>query len=188
MRPITSLPNTEAPDADFPGGRLKNTVGANAGTRVNESMVGDWSQFFYKLMNEAGVTPNGLPDSEYSGFQLMTALVRIFGGMRRIVYEIGAWNMDADASKIVSTDVVFSKVRGISFVIINDAGDAIYPNGLTQTAFTPELEAAAGGTNTGGELSILMSRTTGGFFDDAGFNDTAVNRGYVIVEFAVDDY
>ena len=74
MRPITSLPNTEAPDADFPGGRLKNTVGANAGTRVNESMVGDWSQFFYKLMNEAGITPNGLPDSEYSGFQLYQAL------------------------------------------------------------------------------------------------------------------
>jgi hypothetical protein len=74
MRPITSLPNTEAPDADFPGGRLKNTVGANAGTRVNESMVGDWSQFFYKLMNEAGITPNGLPDSEYSGFQLFKAL------------------------------------------------------------------------------------------------------------------
>ena len=188
MRPITSLPNTEAPDADFPGGRLKNTVGANAGTRVNESMVGDWSQFFYKLMNEAGITPNGLPDSEYSGFQLMTALVKIFGGMRRIVYEIGAWDMNADASISVSTDVVFSKVRGISFVIINDAGGNIYPNGLTQSAFTPELEAAAGGANVSGELSVLMSRTAGGFFDNALFSSTSVNRGYVIVEFAVDDY
>jgi hypothetical protein len=139
-------------------------------------------------MSESGVIPNGLPESEYAGFQLMTALVRMFGKMRRIVYEIGAWNMDTDASKIVSTDVVFSKVRGISFVIINDAQDAIYPNGLTQSAFTPELEAAAGGTNTGGELSILMSRTNGGFFDDTDFNDTAVNRGFVIVEFEVDDY
>ena len=188
MRPITSLPNTETPDADFPGGRFKNTVGSNPGTRVNEEMTGDWSQFFYKLMTEAGVTPNGLPDSEYSGFQLMTALVKIFGGMRRIVYEIGSWNMDADASKLVSTDVVFSKVRGISFVIINDDGTQIYPNGLTQGSFTPDVEAAAGGANVSGELSVVMSRTAGGTFDDSSFNDTAVNRGYVIVEFAVDDY
>lgn len=75
MRAITSLPNTEAPDADFPGGRLKNTVGANPGTRVNENMVGDWSQFFFKLMLESGSTPNEFPDSEYSGYQLFQALL-----------------------------------------------------------------------------------------------------------------
>lgn len=188
MRPITVLPNTEAPTADYPGGRFKNTVGSNPGTRVNEEMTGDWAQFFYKLMTESGITPNGLPDNAYSGFQLMTALVKIFGGMRRIVYEIGSWNMDADASKIVSTDVVFSKVRGISFILFNDDGDQIYPNGVTQSAFTPELNAAVGGSDVGGELSIVMSRTASGFFDSTSFNDTAVNRGYVIVEFAVDDY
>ena len=75
MRSITSLPNTEAPDADFPGGRLKNTVGLNPGTRVNESMTGDWAQFFYKLMVESGSTANELPDNEYSGYQLFEALL-----------------------------------------------------------------------------------------------------------------
>lgn len=185
---LIDKPNTEAPTADYPFGNIKDKVGSNPGTPVNKLVYADMHQFFEKLMSEAGVISNGLPESDYAGFQLMTALVRMFGKMRRIVYEIGAWNMDADASKIVSTDVVFSKVRGISFVIINDAEDAIYPNGLTQSAFTPELEAAAGGTNTGGELTILMSRTAGGFFDDTGFNDTAVNRGFVIVEFEVDDY
>jgi hypothetical protein len=74
MRAITSLPNTTAPDADFPYGRFKDTVGANPGTRVNESMAGDWAQFFAKIMAEAGITPNGLPDSEYSGWQLFNAL------------------------------------------------------------------------------------------------------------------
>lgn len=188
MISLIDKPNTEAPSADFPFGNIKDKVGSNPGTPVNKLVYADMHQFFEKLMFESGVTPNGLPESDYAGFQLMTALVRMFGKMRRIVYEIGSWDMDADASKIVSTDVVFSKVRGISFMIINDAGDQLYPNGVTQIAFTPALNAAVGGSDVGGELSILMSRTASGFFDSTSFNDTGVNRGYVIVEFEVDDY
>ena len=39
-------------------------------------MYADIHQFFAKLMDYAGVTPNGLPDNDYSGFQLMEALLK----------------------------------------------------------------------------------------------------------------
>ena len=188
MIKLIDKPNTQAPDSDFPFGNIKDKVGSNPGTPLNKLVYADMHQFFEKLMFEAGVTPNGLPESEYAGFQLMTALVRMFGKMRRAVYEIGGWDMDADASKIVSTEIVFTKVRGISFLIKNDSGDNVFPNGFTQSGFTSDVEAAAGGTDASGDLSIFMSRTPSGTFDSTDFNDVSVNRGFVIVDYEVDDY
>lgn len=74
MRSLENKPNVVAPDADFPFGRIKDKVGSNPGTPVNEVVYGDIHQFFEKLMAEAGVTANELPESEYSGFQLFHAL------------------------------------------------------------------------------------------------------------------
>lgn len=188
MRSLENKPNVTAPNADFPFGRIKDKVGSNPGTPVNEVVYGDIHQFFEKLMNESGITANELPESEYTGFQLMTALVTMFGKLRRKVYEIGAWNMDSSASVTVSTDAVFSKVRGISFVILKDDNSNSYPNGQTLTGLTPAIECTAVGINISDELSVLMARTSGGTFDSTEFNDTGVNRGYIIVEFEVDDY
>lgn len=188
MRSLQNKPSVKPPDADFPFGRIKDKVGSNTGTPINEAVYGDFHQFFEKLMNEAGLTANELPESEYAGFQLMTALVRMFGKLRRVVYEIGAWNMDTDGIKIVSTDVVFAKVRGFSFLIISDAGTEIYSNGQTVSGGNAELECAAAGSDTSTELTITLARTTGGFFDSSSFDDGTMNRGYVIVEYEVDDY
>jgi len=173
-RAITVLPNTVAPDTDYPGGRLKDKVGSNPGTRVNEAMVGDWSQFFDKLMRDTGSTYNNLPDNEYSGLQLYTALLGIFGGLRRTVVEIGSWNMDADQDKIISTDVAFSKVRTISFIIIGDNGSLVIEAGGILSS----------GTDSSGDLEVQMTRGTGTIYDSAGFDDTSINRGYLIIEYA----
>lgn len=74
--PITDLSNILAPDYDYPYGKFKDisAPGASDGTPVNTDMTNDWSQFFAKLMDEGGVTFNGLPDNDYSGFQLFEAL------------------------------------------------------------------------------------------------------------------
>lgn len=74
-RKLEDLTNVNAPDSDYPYGRVKDRVGSsNNGTPVNEALLGDMTQFFAKMMDEADVTPNGLPDNEYSGFQLYEAL------------------------------------------------------------------------------------------------------------------
>jgi hypothetical protein len=181
MRAITTLPNTESPDTDFPYGRFKDTVGSNAGTRVNEAMTGDWAQFFAKIMDEAAITPNGLPDSEYTGWQLYEALKGVFGGLRRIVIPIGTWDMDANQLISVSTSIPFANVRGYQFTINNDGNGNSYIGGVIG-GLTPAVDAFIGGANTAGVLEFLLARRSGGGFDNSSFSGSD-NRGYIIVDY-----
>jgi len=73
-RLIQHLQNTDAPSSDYPYGRVRDNTGSGNGTPANEKALGDIHQFFAKLMDEAGISANGLPDNDYSGFQLYEAL------------------------------------------------------------------------------------------------------------------
>lgn len=77
MRALANKTNVEAPDSDYPYGRIKDNPGNNTGTPINEQVYGDIHQFFEKLMDEAGITPNELPENDYSGFQLYEALLEV---------------------------------------------------------------------------------------------------------------
>ena len=72
-RNILQLTNVDPADSAYPSGRVRNNPGDNSGTPVNEALLGDMVQFFQKIMVEAGITPNQLPDNEYSGWQLFEA-------------------------------------------------------------------------------------------------------------------
>lgn len=77
MRSLASKPNVIAPGGDYPHGRIKDDPGNNTGTPVDEEVYGDFHQFFSELMAAGGVVPNGLPENDYSGFQLNEALENI---------------------------------------------------------------------------------------------------------------
>jgi hypothetical protein len=62
------------PDSDFPQGRIKDDSGADDGTVVDETSNGDIQQFFVKMMTEAALSYNGLPDNEYGVNQFFEAL------------------------------------------------------------------------------------------------------------------
>lgn len=72
-RIITNLVRFTPVDGDFIYGRIKDNPGDNTGTPMNEDSFGDIFQFFARLMDQAGITPNGLPDCDYSGFQFFEA-------------------------------------------------------------------------------------------------------------------
>lgn len=72
-RGLENYPNIDPPDSDYPSGRSKDNPGNNTGTPVKELTLGDYQQFFAKLMRIAGITPNNLPDNEYNGFQYVDA-------------------------------------------------------------------------------------------------------------------
>lgn len=78
MIALKNKPNVQAPDSDYPYGDIKDDTGANDGTPVDRQVYGDFHQFFEKLMHEAKLTANGLPDNDYNGFQLFDALKAIF--------------------------------------------------------------------------------------------------------------
>ena len=175
MRAITSLPNTTSPDADFPYGRFKDTVGANPGTRVNESMAGDWAQFFAKIMDEAGITPNGLPDSEYSGWQLYEALKGVFGGVRKKVIPIGTWNMDTTQNVSVNHGLNIANIRSVSVLINNDSGTFLSFgfNGLTFDVDALYIISAT---------DVVIGRRVGGQYDQSDYSGSG-NRGYIVIDY-----
>jgi len=74
-RSITDLLNIEAPSGNFSKGRIKDNDGTQNGTPNNEKLHGDWTQFFQKLMDEAGISPNGNADDQVNN-QLYDALIR----------------------------------------------------------------------------------------------------------------
>ena len=68
-RLLASQTGVQAPDADYPKGRVVDNQ-----TLWQETVVGDFVQFFQKLISEAGITENGNPDNESNGYQLVEAL------------------------------------------------------------------------------------------------------------------
>ncbi|MCK4997354.1 hypothetical protein KAS08_03540 [Candidatus Pacearchaeota archaeon] len=94
--------------------------------------------------------------------------------------EIGSWNMDTTRYINVNHDIILSRIRGISAIIINDAGLGYYDFGSTGSD-------RMFGTST----DISLVRTTGGYFDNANFDgldaasleDLGMNRGWVIITY-----
>lgn len=72
---IVNKPNTNPPDGEYPYGNVRDisSPGAGDGTPANTLVHGDVHQFFEKLLDAAGVSPNGLFDNEYNGWQLFEA-------------------------------------------------------------------------------------------------------------------
>jgi len=74
MRQLVNVTNVDAPDADYPKGRVRDKVGATLGTEYSEILHGDVIQFFQKLIIDGAITENDLPDNVTNGYQLLEAL------------------------------------------------------------------------------------------------------------------
>lgn len=66
--------NVVPPSGDYPDGRIQNDDGSGNGTPVTEAVYGDFHQFFAKLLRDAGIAANNLPDNTTNEFQLNDAL------------------------------------------------------------------------------------------------------------------
>lgn len=80
--PIQWQTNIVAPDSDYPDGRSKDIP---MGTFMGEKTMGDFQQFFFKMLREGGLAANGLPDNEYNGHQYWEALLLVAKGYRTYV-------------------------------------------------------------------------------------------------------
>lgn len=73
MKLLQNKLRVAAPSAEFPYGNLIDETGVNDGTAANRLFFSDGMQFFEKMMDEAGIVPNGIEDNEYDGWQLFQA-------------------------------------------------------------------------------------------------------------------
>jgi hypothetical protein len=89
-RGVQNLTNIVAPGGDYPFGRIKDNTGDNSGTPFNEKAYGDLHQTLAKILAQAGIAPNGLPDNVTNGYQYIQALNIVYGFHRTILTKSGA--------------------------------------------------------------------------------------------------
>lgn len=105
--------------------------------------------------------------------------------LRTKVIEIGDWDMSTDASIAVTHGFTAgfqlpNKIRSINVFIRADVGAPIYP---LNSLVNPVTGVINGGVNIIGSVTITLSRTDGGVFDNAAWsNDSGFNRGFITIE------
>lgn len=72
---LQDKPNVNPPDSEFPFGSIRDRDGIIAGTPGNQLVYNDLHQLAEKIIRESTLTPNGVLDSDYNGYQLWDALV-----------------------------------------------------------------------------------------------------------------
>jgi len=85
-----------------------------------------------------------------------------------LMLDIGDWDMDTDASVNVAHGITSTTIRGFQVLIRNDDGSENHPLNDAGTAYFD-------GTN------FVLTRTGSGTFDDAAFDATSYNRGWIII-------
>ena len=63
----------------YPNKRIRDNDGSGNGTPVDESIYGDIHEFMAKLMRDANINYNGLPDNNINGYQLYDSLMSLAG-------------------------------------------------------------------------------------------------------------
>jgi len=125
MRQITDQDNYVAPGGQYPYGRLKNDSGAFDGTTCNENLLGDLFQFVMKMMDQAGITPNGIPDNASSGYQIFDAYRGgFFGDLIDVTSYATGWQDN-------STDPLKFRKVGSKTVTIRGKTSNVTPSGFT---------------------------------------------------------
>lgn len=75
MIPLSSNANVDNSDLiNYPDSRIKDNTGPGNGTPVNRNVYGDLHSNISRLMRLYNIIPNGLPDNETNGYQIIDAL------------------------------------------------------------------------------------------------------------------
>ena len=189
--------NVEAPSANYPYGRIVDDPGDGTGTPVDVQVYGDFHQFFARLLASGAVGANGLPDNLYDGFQYYQSLWNIIkfgiedyvarnrpflltpGTSNKLnvkVIQIGDWNMDSTDNVNVAHGLTLANIRNISVVIRDDGNTTYYClPGADATLAADQEYAFANASN------VNIKRRDSGIFDNASFDQTSYNRGWITI-------
>lgn len=104
IRPEDELTNFNAADADYPEGSFKNTgtpTGVD-GSELKAIWVNDWAGFFQKLIDLAGITPSGSPDT--------VPISDYFKSLSNMI-GVGSFAVDTGAVNAYVIDVVLDTIN-----------------------------------------------------------------------------
>jgi len=157
-----------------------------------ETIVGD--SVVTNYTNGAEADPVTLTDGSVVNVHKITTIVFSsaasgsglvdFADIQRPIYKkvipIGAWDMDANSFKLVTHGVDAFKIISVRANILSDDGTGNFA-----------LDSFSAGSLLGGYSSftrttntqVELLRYSTGFFDSPSFSSTAINRGYVVIEY-----
>lgn len=186
---LQNTDNTEAPSSDYPYGRVKDNPGNQTGTPANRKTLGDFHQFFARLLDQAGIAPNGLPDNDYSGFQYYEALFDVLmGGQKTKEFEIGPWDMQNSVTVAINHGLDLNKIRSVSVIVRNDDNTQNFDFLNRDVANADIFVMRAGAVNIITATQVELIRDASGNvngFDNSNFNNTAgaYNRGWITIRY-----
>ncbi len=137
-----------------------------------------------KLKLQAGASGSGLMNYNASTVKnFEDGITEIFlDGLRREIVNIGNWDMDATASVVVNHPFADKNdFRAVTAMIVNDAGDNVYM--IDSYSTTLADGRMNGGVGVITDASITLHRTPSADFDGTAFNDGAINRGWIVIEY-----
>lgn len=186
MKTLNQLPVPQDTDiTKWPFGQLKNETATEPGTPVVREIYGDILTNVYKVLQDAGVVPNGLEDSEENGYQLLKALKNFSNELNDVEHVLilseSTWKITKNIDNFPDKYVMFCRasepyVSGVEYSIAGTGANS-YPM-TSPTGFNASDEILVVFDQSGVRvysLSFLVS-SAGGIFPVFGnpvaFNDT----------------
>lgn len=121
--------------AKWPFGTIKNETDTEPGTPVVREIFGDILTNIYKILQDAGISPNGNEDSEEAGYQLLQALKKFaneLNDVEQVVSLAGnTWSVNINIDNLPDKYVLFCRMAdehqsGIDYVF-SGTGNETYP-------------------------------------------------------------
>lgn len=115
MKILKNLPVPQDTDTSkWPFGQIKNQTETEPGTPVVREIYGDLLVNMYKLLQDAGITPNGQEDSEENGYQILQAFkkfVNELNDIEQVASLTGTkWGINLDIDKLPNKYVLFARM------------------------------------------------------------------------------
>lgn len=151
---------------------------------VREFLNGDMNPVHVQV--KAVLEDQASPASGYmlSNVPRYSKLIRMLNPSLELVLPIGEWNMQFTASKEVlfPPEIEELNIISVEAYIYNNDQDRVYPihiaNGIDNVSSgTVELQASSG------KWKAVLNRLSVGAFAQPSFNDTSMNRGYLIIRY-----
>ena len=136
---MKTIKNLQVPQdtnrAKFPFGTIKNETDTEPGTPVVREIFGDILTNVYKILQYAGVSPNGNEDSEDTGYQLLDALKKFANELNDVEQVVSlsgnTWSVNINIDNLPDKYVLFCRMAdnyqsGVSY-IFSGTGNETYP-------------------------------------------------------------
>ena len=153
--------------AKYPNGAIKDNDGSNNGTPVDRNTYNDLHQVFDKLLRDAGITANGLPESEVDSYQYLFALISFVRGIAALETAAGTAEIATTAEttagtaddKIITPLKLSQAVTG-AWTLRSDTSDISFLGGGGNACTSSNIKYRVIGKTMHVQFTVICTNTT----------------------------